>query len=94
MPVSFYEEWHEQQARKAAERRALIEQAQAWVGCRVWVTYGGMLLSSDYGEVERIDEHGRVFILVGYDSNDQPCYCIVDVTLLGQKVTRADGKPF
>ena len=93
MSVGFYEEWHEQQARKAAERQALIEQAQAWVGCRVWVALGKILPSSVYGEVERIDEQGRVFILVGYDSHDQPRYCIADVALLGQQVTRADSTP-
>jgi hypothetical protein len=89
--MSFYEYWHEQQAKKAAERQVLIEQSQSWTGRRVWVSAPASVGGTQYGEVERIDEQGRVYIVVGYDHADQPRYWTSDVGLLGRSVTLAEG---
>jgi hypothetical protein len=90
--MSFYDYWHEKQVREAAEVRVLVEQAQGWIGCRVWIAPTpnmGLSAKATYGEVESIDERGEVKVLVGYDAADRPHYYTSHVTRLGRLITRA-----
>ena len=92
--MTFYEYWQEKQGQDAATLQRLIEQSQMWVGRRVWVapTPGvtGSAAPSTYGEIEGIDERGRVKIVVGRSPSNTPLYHFTDVFSLGNLVTLAN----
>ncbi len=91
--MTFYDYWKDKQAQEAEAMRVLIEQAQGWIGCRVWIAPTprmGLLAKPTYGEVESIDEWGVVKVLVGYDAAERPQYHTSQVTHLGCMIMMAE----
>lgn len=88
--MTFFEYWTQKQTQERAEVQALIKQSQHWVGRRVKIAPSrslGFLSPEQDGEVERIDERGNVYIVVGFNDVFQPRYYVCSVSMLGQPVT-------
>ena len=87
--MDFFDYWQQQKAQERDMFEQKMEQAQGWIGHRVWVRSAFVPGSWVYGEVERINERGRACIVVGYNDQGRPYYHEVDVRLLGETVLRA-----
>jgi hypothetical protein len=96
--MGFREDWQERQTVALNELHQAVAQArEQWLGRRVWVwanrvdrLYRGYMPEWQYGEVESVEDNGRVKVLYGYTDTGHAVFCSFQVVDLGRLVVLAE----